>query len=385
MSNIYLHYKEDFKEYVQTAQNIEDLSDIESSLERFSVDSSSLLDLINDIVEGIFNNKAVYTALVTLLFYKIYNPDQDIRLHQKKMENGFSARGFDTKVVTPILKEFGIPSMSETAWSTKVLEKTGAYSLDNTANFQNQHIKYAFLHILNFVQSNTVSVDNVLKVLIKKGLEKSKENQVDIIRLDNPNELTIKEVIHILNRQFSHDYGEPGGAKLPVIAFHAIYQILILELKKYECCALEPLGSHTASDRTSSKSGDIEIIYTPTGELLESLEIKLDIPIDANRVLNAKNKILIYQPKQYYILSTSSVIRDKEYIDRIIDEVREIQGCQIIINGVIHTLNYYLRLISNIKDFIDNYSYLISIDNELRPSHKLYWNQLLEALDSKNK
>lgn len=383
MSDIYLHYKEDFRDYVQTAKNIEDLSDIESSLDGLLVDSNSLLDLINDIVEGIFNNKAVYTALVTLLFYKIYHPDQDIRLHKKKIEHGFAARTFDTNVITPILKEFGIPSMSETAWATKVLEKTGAYYLDNTADFQNQHIKHAFLHILNFIQCNNVSVDNVLKLLISKGLEKSKENQVDIIKLDNPNKLTIKEIIHILNIQFSHNYGEPGGSKLPVIAFHAIYQILILELKKYEDCDLEPLGSHTASDRTSSKSGDIEIIYTPTRELLESLEIKLDVPIDANRVLNAKNKILIYQPKQYYILSTSSVIRDKDYIDRIIDEVRERHGCQIITNGVIQTLNYYLRLISDVKDFIDNYSYLISIDNELRPSHKLYWNQLLESLNSK--
>lgn len=52
-------------------------------------------------------------------------------------------------------------------------------------------------------------------------------------------------------------------------------------------------------------------------------------------------------------------------------------GCQIIINGLIPTIKYYLRLIDNLDDFIKNYSNAVAIDSELQKIHKQKWAELL--------
>lgn len=52
-------------------------------------------------------------------------------------------------------------------------------------------------------------------------------------------------------------------------------------------------------------------------------------------------------------------------------------GCQIIINGLIPTLKYYLRLIEDLNMFIINYSKAIESDNELQKVHKEKWNELI--------
>jgi len=65
----------------------------------------------------------------------------------------------------------------------------------------------------------------------------------------------------------------PGGSKIPVIAVYSIFKILIEELERYKNCQLKPLGSHTASDKTSRTSGDIEILNT-SHFLEKSIEVK---------------------------------------------------------------------------------------------------------------
>jgi DNA (cytosine-5)-methyltransferase 1 len=66
-------------------------------------------------------------------------------------------------------------------------------------------------------------------------------------------------------------------------------------------------------------------------------------------------------------------------ITNIISQIGEEHGCQIIINGVIPTIKYYLRLIP-LEMFVSDYSNLVSIDTELQPIHKLKWNELIEKL-----
>ncbi len=55
-------------------------------------------------------------------------------------------------------------------------------------------------------------------------------------------------------------------------------------------------------------------------------------------------------------------------------------GCQIIINGVLPTLKYYLRLITSLEDFIAGYSKLVEEDKELKGIHKIKWNEILLSL-----
>ena len=77
--------------------------------------------------------KGVYIVLETLLYYKYLHPRQDVRLFQSGFVGGFSARSFDTKFVTPILKKLKLLSMAESGWLIKSMEQS--YMLFRTKLF----------------------------------------------------------------------------------------------------------------------------------------------------------------------------------------------------------------------------------------------------------
>ena len=331
------------------------------------------------IATNAFTQKAVFTVLTTLLFYKTCHPNQDIRYHQKKLDNGFSGRSFDTKYVTPTLKELKLPSMAESGWLTRSLEQPYPYILTYQGEINNPLVKSAFLNILDHVEEKNVIAELTLLYLLNRVNLQIKDNEVIIQPLKNPESLSITRVIDTLQNQFEKDYQTFGGAKLPVLAFYALYELLILEMKRYDGCQLLKLGYSTTCDLTSKSAGDIEIYQGNT--LLESLEIKLNKEIDANMVRIAYEKIIKFNPTRYYILSSSSIKEsDEEEIFSLVNKIKNEHGCHLILNGLIPTIKYYLRLISSLESFIEKYSLLIATDSELKKPHKAYWNELLLSL-----
>jgi DNA (cytosine-5)-methyltransferase 1 len=99
-------------------------------------------------------------------------------------------------------------------------------------------------------------------------------------------------------------------------------------------------------------------------------------------ILNSKDKILKYHPRRYYIFSTAHI--DKADEIKIQDEIEFIarnHGCQVIVNGIIPTLKYYLRLITSVEKFVEDYSKLVEEDRELQAIHKIQWNNILKTLE----
>jgi DNA (cytosine-5)-methyltransferase 1 len=329
-----------------------------------------------------FNQKAVYTVFITLGIYKIVHKEQDIRNHQTQIEGGFSGRSIDTMYITPTLKEVGLPSMAESGWLTRSLEQPYPYTLNYEGKISNKSVKKAFLELVDDIQTKNINPKYILVELLKIVIELQKKSKIVINPLKNPEKLTILKLMNILDKQFSFKYSSFGGSKLPVLAFFAIYQILIKELSRYKDCELKSLGSHTSSDRTSKSAGDIEI-FKSNNQLFEAIEIKLDKAIDSNMLRIVKEKVECYNPTRYYILSYYEILKEQQSeIEQIIDETKKIHGCQIVANGLIPTLKYYFRLISNLEEFVDIYSNLIENDNELKNIHKEKWNELLKELDN---
>jgi DNA (cytosine-5)-methyltransferase 1 len=224
---------------------------------------------------------------------------------------------------------------------------------------QSKAVKEAFLNIIDYVQSRPEQVDKVLQLILNKVIEVQAENIVNVAKLVNPDTLNIRSIVSCLEEHFLTKYNVRGGSKLPVLAIYAMYQSLLDEVKRYENCILAPLGSHTASDLTSKSSGDIEV-FDEQGQICEAIEVKLDREIDLKIVRVAYEKIIRFNPKRYYILSCNDIkVSELQEINNIISQVREKHGCQIIINGVIPTIQYYLRLIS-LEIFVNNYSNLVS-------------------------
>lgn len=337
-------------------------------------------DYVLDIAKKCFERKAVYTVLITLLVHKILHPSQDIRYHQAEMPTGFSGRTIDTRYITPTLTELGLPAMAESGWLTRSFEQPYPYTLDYNGNISPKSLKIAFLNIIDFVQANPDQSEDVLKLLLKFIQSAKDANLVEIIKLTNPEKLDIKTLVNGLEKHFNYDYKTDGGSKLPVIAFYAIYQILVIEISRYNSCSLKALGSHTASDRTSKTAGDIEI-FDKNHHLVEAVEIKHGQEITLQMVYRARGKIIQYNPHRYYIFASKNIKQSEaDKINEVINEIASEHGCQLIVNGIIPTIKYYLRLILSISDFVEIYSKLIESDTELQKIHKEKWNEILGKL-----
>lgn len=336
---------------------------------------------IDTIAKNCFKQKGLYTVLITLLIHKIIEPQQDIRYHQSSMSGGFSGRTIDTQYITPTLKKLKLPAMAESGWLTRSWEQPYPYNLDYNGKINNKAVKEAFLNIIDFIENNSDKTEIISQLLINKIKEIAKANVVNIIKLTNPEKLNIVTIVNCLEAHFNHNYKTFGASKLPVIAFYAIYQRLIKEVERYKSCTLKQLGSHTASDRTSKTAGDIEIL-DKNKKLIEAIEIKQGKPINLQIVLNAEDKILKHNPRRYYIFSSLNILKeDEDKIQNKIVSIANNHGCQVIVNGILPTLKYYLRLITSVENFVEDYSILVEQDNELKLVHKRQWNHILQSLN----
>ncbi len=75
------------------------------------------------------------------------------------------------------------------------------------------------------------------------------------------------------------------------MAIYSIYECIIEELKRFNNKKLEPLGSHTSSDRSSGDAGDIVVRDSNTNLLYEVVEVKFDIPVDKYMIYDTYKKL----------------------------------------------------------------------------------------------
>jgi len=363
-----MNHKEKLLEIYGKASDIADIDNIPEDLMVF----------VKTITDNIDRNKGVYTVLITLMVHKLLFPKQDIRYHQDKMKKGFSARTVDTKYITPTLKELGLLSMAESGWLTRSLEQPYPYTMDYEGEISGKGMKEAFLTVIDAFQKDKGITENLLRIILNSAILFRESNHIEIKKLSsNDTEIMISTIVALLEEHFTEKYGTHGGSKLPVLAFYAIYKMLLSEIGRYKGCELAPLGSHTASDRTSKSAGDIQVMKD--GQLFEAVEVKLDKLIDINIARIAYEKIVRFNPERYYILSYIGIkMEDAEEIDALIAEIREKHGCQLIVNGLLHSLKYYLRLISNPKGFFNEYIELVENDTELKIIHKTKLKELIK-------
>lgn len=348
-----------------------DISDIAVDLdEQFRSDVDFILSRVASN-----SNIGVYTVLITLALYKTIHPEQDIRSHKIELPNGFSGRSFDTKYVTPTLKELKLPAMAESGWLTRSLEQAYSYNMDFNGKITPDELKWAFLRTVAVIQESKDNAVIALRVLLNGGIQVRENNRVEIQRISSV-DVQITNIVHLLEEHFTSHYNTNGGSKLPAIAFYAVYSMLVPEMGRYIGAELLPLGSHTGSDRTSKSAGDIEV--KKGDNIFEAVEVKLDKPATSHMVRVAYDKINKFGVSRYYILS--GVEPEASEVNEINKEIFRIQqehGCQVIVNGLYHTLKYYLRLISSPQDFLNKYVELVESDTELAPVHKDKLNELL--------
>jgi len=331
---------------------------------------------LSEILGRAESAKAVITVILTSAVYKILNPNQDIRNHQTSVPKGYSGRTFDTKYITPFLKSVKFPAMAESGWLTRSLEQKVPYDSNYSGAIRPDSLKTAFLETIDFIQKGK-KVDKLVSYLFQGLIVQRNAQQIDLAK---PHNLQIATIIDLLTKHFNAKYSSEGASRLPVLALYAAYQCLVNETKRFEGKVLLPMESHTSADSRSGRIGDIDIL-DEKDKAFEAVEVKHGIPITTQLVKDAFEKFKTTQVNRYYLLSTANIdTTQKVEIDKEIERIKNIHGCHVIANGLIPSLKYYLRLLSDTSEFIENYVNLIEIDTALKFEHKKEWNNIISQM-----
>lgn len=364
----------------QKAKN-KPIEDILSSL------PSDCVQELRTIIENGESQKAVLGVTLTSIVYKICKPAQDIRYHQDGMPGGYSGRTFDTNNITPFMKEkFPHYAMAESAWLTRSLEQPHPYDLDYPGKIRNKELKSAFLKILDRVQNSSKLSLKLLTAIMALLHESLRHDDVLLSNIEVESELPIAKIIEAVSKHIYYNYGigAVGTARIPVLAIYSVYHLLIPDIKRYENKVLAHLQYHTSSDNRSNMFGDIDI-NNKDGSCFESIEVKHLKPITVDIINTAFRKIKDTTIDRYYILTTKEPNNCcNGSVTQKLEEYKRIHSCQIIVNGVIPSLKYYLRLINNPQNFIDKYTKLLESEylrgSGIKQIHLRVWHEICDDI-----
>ncbi len=348
--------------------------------------SNEIKQDIDVLIDKIDSNKSLVSALVTSLVKKIYEPSQDVRLHRTDFENGYSARVLDTQVTSPFFKDnFPKYANKESAFLTLATRERIKWTKEEGDNLKirDKKLKSCFLNIFEQIEVLNSPPKDYLNYIFAKliALSKIEKALFDTTNLQSENLDTLN--IHLIIKMLEEHFDTKQSSRLPVVAIYAMYEILLPKFERYKNKKLVTLQVHTSSDKHGF--GDIEI-YTNDNQPFEIVEIKHNIPIDKYLIFDIAKKIQNIKINRYYILTTfehcfASIESEKEVIDYIL-ELKKIKNIDIIANGIISTLKYYLRFIDNYQEFIDIYTQNLIKDaknsTEIKNFHLEKWTEILK-------
>lgn len=345
-----------------------------------------IVENVDILISNIDKNKSLLSALVTSLAKKVINPKQDVRLHRTDFENGYSARTLDTNAITPFFKNY-FPKYAnkESSFLTLATRERIKWTKKDghQIKVRNKDVKNSYLELFDAIEKNKIEPEKCLTYIFLKLYKLSEQHKQifdeTIERSDFTDIININMVIKMLEQHF----GTKLSSRLPVIAIYSIYQELFKVVKRYDGKILRDLNVHTSSDKHGY--GDVEI-WNNDNTPYEMVEIKHNIPIDRNSIFDIAKKSENTTIKRYYILTTCKdnfLSKDEEeYINKFILKIKKDKDLEIIANGIIYTLKYYLRFIIDYKHFIQVYTNNLIVDaknsTEIQNFHIIKWREILE-------
>ncbi len=371
---------QDIQEKIQGALN----SAYESAQEKYNSQkeheytiSTGFKECIKKLSELSGKASTGFTNIVTCLAIKSAFPDVDIRYHQVQIQHktdrpaGFNFRGISENIIYPWLNKNNFEG-AKSGWQTRTFERPKPYMLDYDENIGD--IKEPFLQTFNYVEEKGESAKEALAYLLhcQMILRESKK-----IILSIPKTKDIQLIVDLFKDHFFYPYrASKGASRLPVLALYAVYNVLIEQLDRYNGMQLKRLEAHSAADSQTGAIGDIEVVISDTGEVYEAVEVKHDIPISEIIIQDAVRKIMDKSVDRYYILTTHKNCEPDDEITKKISNIKDMYNCQLIVNGLIPSLKYYLRLLSDPSLVFLKYVELLESDKTIKHEHRDVWNKL---------
>ncbi len=324
---------------------------------------------------------AVFTNIVTCLAIKAARPDVDVRYHQTQIQKdtdrpaGVNFRGISEDVVYPWLSRNRFEG-AKSGWQTRTLERPKPYILTYDENIA--HVKTEFLAVFDEIEEQGQPAFAALAYLIWKQVVRREEVR---ITLSIPKTQDIGTIVEMFRRHFFRSYkGSKGASRLPVLALQAIYSVMVPELRRYAGKTVKPLNEHSAADSQTGSIGDIEVSDDETSEIFEAVEVKHNITVTEAIAADVQLKVMDKDISRYYILTTHQNCEPDDGARRIIDNIKTVYDCQVIANGVMPTIRYYLRLLDDPSVIFPAYVELLQIDKAIAHEHRTAWNEVVMGI-----
>jgi len=352
------------------------LSNFKCQIPDSSVYTPATVDkALETIVKNIPSSKYIFSIVLTACIKKIVDPNQDIRIAQTSMTNGYSNRSLDQTVVTPFLKRYNYTHCEASGLeSGRNLERPHPWDLSYACNPRGKGNRESFLTTLHFIEAEKGSPETVLRYLLFLDALNRKQS---VTLTQAPFEANIEQIMNIFNRHFAESSGQ-GKSRLPVLALYSLYESLVGEVGRYEGTILARLERHTTADLRSGSIGDIQVDKDDLP--FEGVEVKSEKPITADMIHELPRKFGDRRISRYYLLTTypgSVKPEDKVAVENAVRKVQLETGCQVIVNGLNRSIWYYLRLIEDPAKILGRYVDLLSVDPDVRPELIEKWNEIV--------
>lgn len=339
--------------------------------------SQDFIDALDGIAKLCEKASTGYLNVITGLAIKaVYGDTVDVRYHQVQIQNqtdkpaGFNFRGVSEHIIFHWMENHEFHG-AKSGWQTRTFERPKPYFLNYEENIG--AIKVPFLSTYDQIETHNQNAKLGLAFLLLRRIELRERTK---ITLAIPRLQDILQITNLFKSHFFYSYKDSKGAsRLPVIALHAIYKVLMQELVRYNGKILKDLESHSAADSQTGSIGDIEIA-NKDGSIFEAVEVKHMIPISKELVDIAKQKIRGCQADRYYILTTHNMHDPSDEVITEVENVKRLLGCQMIVNGVIPSIKYYLRLLTNPGAVLPNYVQELATDKAISFEHRDVWNKI---------
>lgn len=347
----------------------------------------TLSDRLQGALDGMHSKaqaaSAAFTNIVTCLAIKSALPDVDIRYHQMQIQKdtdrpaGFNFRGISEATIYPWISRNRFEG-AKSGWQTRTLERPKPYKLDYEENIA--YVKNDFLTVFDEIEENGQIAMDALTYLIHRQVVRREEVQ---ITLSVPKTQDISTIVELFRSHFFFQFkGTKGASRLPVLALHAIYSVITPQLKRYEGKTVKPLNEHSAADSQTGSIGDIEISDDITGEIFEAVEVKHSIQVTEAIAADVQEKVMDKSISRYYILTTHNNCEPDAGAKKIIENIKHVYECQVIANGVIPTIRYYLRLMEDPSAVFPAYVTLLQEDKAISHEHRTAWNKVVMGTSS---
>ena len=343
--------------------------------------SERMLAALKSLSENAQRASAAFTNIVTCLAIKACRPVIDIRYHQAQIQSettrgaGFNFRGISEVVIHPWLSHHRFEG-AKSGWQTRTLERPKPYTMDYDENIG--FVKDEFLSIFDEVENNSQPAEDALIYLVYAQVVKREQRK---ITLSIPKIQDIAAIVELFRMHFFYKYkASKGASRLPVLALHAIYSVLVPEVRRYQGKTLRKLQEHSAADSQTGSIGDIEVVDNESGEVFEAVEVKHDIPISEGIAADVQQKVMDKAITRYYILTTHEKCDTDECAKRVIRNIKAVYNCQVIANGVMPSLRYYLRMLEDPSDVFPAYIELLNSDKAVAHEHRTAWNEVVKNL-----